>query len=331
MVQITRRRGFTLIELLVVIAIIAILIGLLVPAVQKVREAASRSQCQNNLHQIGAALHNYHGVYKKFPSGSHSTFDNYWYWSWLAFILPYIEQDNLYKQAVHYAQTGTTAAGGTVGTSPGGNTWWWNPALGAPQIAFICPADPRGEAETVGNTPAWLSYAGMNPGTAVAFTMYLGSNGTNSSAKDGVLYLDSHVRFVDITDGTSNTLLVGERPPSQDLNFGWWFAGYGYDGTGTGDVVMGAREVNYTSSAQLNNFNPSTGSATTVSCSATNVGLQMGNAQNPCDQTHYWSPHSAGANFLFADGSVHFLALSANSVLPALATRNGGETIMPDW
>src|ERR1700683_2124991 len=110
----TSRRGFTLIELLVVIAIIAILIGLLVPAVQKVREAAARTQCQNNLHQIGVALHGYHGDYHKFPGGSHSIEDNYWYWSWMAKIMPYIEQGNLFNEATHYAQTGQTGPGGTV-------------------------------------------------------------------------------------------------------------------------------------------------------------------------------------------------------------------------
>src|SRR4051812_41858360 len=136
-----RSPGFTLIELLVVIAIIAILIGLLVPAVQKVREAAARTQCQNNLHQIGVALHNYHGVYKRFPYGvapsgptnnpaSSPTAYPYAYWSWMAFMLPYFEQDNLYKQADAWARGGGY---------PGPYQWWpWgnfpttkaNPVLG---------------------------------------------------------------------------------------------------------------------------------------------------------------------------------------------------------
>src|SRR3954468_12701438 len=93
------RRGFTLIELLVVIAIIAILIGLLVPAVQKVREASLRAKCQNIMKQIGIGLNNYHGSFKKFPEGSHTPYSQVWYGSWMYRILPFMEGDNIYKDA----------------------------------------------------------------------------------------------------------------------------------------------------------------------------------------------------------------------------------------
>ena len=119
-----RPPGFTLVELLVVIAIIAILIGLILPAVQKVREAAARTQCQNNLKQIGLALHSHHQVRGAFPSAQDTHFHPHYYWSWLAKILPYIEQDNIYKQITAVAWNNPTATG---------TNWWgvasnWNAA-----------------------------------------------------------------------------------------------------------------------------------------------------------------------------------------------------------
>jgi prepilin-type N-terminal cleavage/methylation domain-containing protein len=136
-----RPRGFTLVELLVVMAIIAILIGLLLPAVQKVREAAARIKCANNLKQIGLALHHYHDVHDGFPSAQETHFHPQYYWSWLAKILPYHEQDNLYRQAEAWRDTG-----------PPGNLRWapWytangtqpqNPVLAVVIPTYVCPLD----------------------------------------------------------------------------------------------------------------------------------------------------------------------------------------------
>jgi len=136
-----RRSGFTLIELLVVIAIIAVLIGLLLPAVQQTRHAAFRAKCSNNLKQIGLALHMYHDAHGGFPSAHDTRAHPRFYWSWLAKILPYHEQDNLLKQAEAWRDSG-----------PPGNLRWapWytamgtqpqNPVLGAVIPMYVCPLD----------------------------------------------------------------------------------------------------------------------------------------------------------------------------------------------
>ena len=315
MLRLPRRAAFTLIELLVVIAIIAILIGLLLPAVQKVRDAAARMKCQNNMKQMGLALHNYHDAKGTFPAGVAYAYP-YYYWSWMAQMMPFYEQDNLWRQADTWARGNQTAY----------NWWPWgdfwdspptpaNPALGVVVKTLICPADNRENFVLSG------TQAGIYPGSSVAFTGYLAVGGISADFSNytrfgqiGIMYWKSSTRFTDITDGTSNTFMVGERPPSQDLYYGWWFAGAGWDGSGVGDVILGAREYNY---------------ASALGCPNSYVNFQPPHKPiyaDPCDQVHYWSPHTGGANFLMGDGSVRFCAYSSTDlVLPQASTRAGGE------
>jgi prepilin-type N-terminal cleavage/methylation domain-containing protein/prepilin-type processing-associated H-X9-DG protein len=368
MVRISRRSGFTLIELLVVIAIIGVLISLLLPAVQKVREAANRTQCLNNMKQIGLALHNYHDTYKRFPPSLDEAMYpqasiTAWYpsppnnpppprpgfttyWSWLAYILPFIEQDNLWNQAMTWAQTG----GGT----PAALKYWWpwadfwitptdppNPALSTVVKTYICPSEIR----NLGNEAIF--------GNGVAFTEYLAVDGIQGQDvsttppwpvgdKSGMIVSSGwdkarKVNMASVSDGLSNTLMVGERPPSADLNFGWWFAGAGFDGSGVGDVTLGAREVFY-----AQNIVPLGSSAGQygATCPATKTGFQAGSINDNCDQPHFWSWHPGGANWTFGDGSARFVTYTVDSNQPAttppttlmqLCTRNGGEVITGDY
>ena len=131
----------------------------------------------------------------------------------------------------------------------------------------------------------------------------------------------SKVRLSSITDGTSVTILAGERPPSDDFQFGWWFAGAGYDNSGIGDVTMGAEEAGYCAWLASNLSLPNCASA------ATYAHFQPGNTTDPCHQVHWWSLHSAGGNFLRCDGSVKFYTYSMDSILPALCTIGKGEVV----
>jgi prepilin-type processing-associated H-X9-DG protein len=244
-------------------------------------------------------------------------------------ILAYVEQDNLARQTAAMEIPGSLPVPGNPFGLPSPQSYYfpWDvgsdgvtqryQALGTTLQVYSCPADRRTLQASVVTEP------GTFPVT-VAFTAYQGVDGTSHLARDGMFNsvknstgrCPTGVGMADVTDGTSNTLMVGERPPAADLLWGWWFAGSGTSGNGDGDVILGVREINEQNSGQ-----------DTDQCPKGPYQFGPGTVTNECDLFHFWSLHSGGANFLFVDGSVHFLTYGANNVLPALATRSGGEAV----
>lgn len=285
------RLAFTLIELLVVLAIIAILTALLLAAVQQARAAAHRTACLHNLKQLALALHGYHDARKTLPPGlaSPGSGELYPYLGWPARILPYLEQEALWREI-------------DIAFRHDADFLHVPPHVHRATVvpAFSCPADGRTFAPST-----------RLRGMSVAFTSYLGNAGIDLTTQDGLLYVDSRVRLTDATDGASNTLLIGERPPSGDERYGWWYAGWGQRKTGSAEMVLGVREQNV---AERH-------------CWGGPYQFGPGREENSCDAFHYWSPHSGGGHFAFADGSARFLSYAADPLLPALATRAGREPI----
>src|SRR5579863_4146412 len=237
------RRGFTLIELLVVIAIIAVLVAILLPAVQQAREAARRAQCKNNLKQFGLALHNYHGSLNAFPSGYGGfPFTNQGsLWGWGTMILPYLDQTPLYN-ALQATSGGTSGVGGpAVGFNAVMTSFSPAPAVLQTSLpVFRCPSDG-------GISPLTIPAAGLNgclPGLTASFgrSNYAGVLGSSYGSGNGLLVSDgsfaesSCKRFMNYTDGLSNTFLVGERRSPEQVAGGY---------TGGDTIWAGAGDDNF--------------------------------------------------------------------------------------
>jgi prepilin-type N-terminal cleavage/methylation domain-containing protein/prepilin-type processing-associated H-X9-DG protein len=329
----SRRSGFTLIELLVVIAIIAILIGLLLPAVQKVREAAARMQCSNNLKQLGVAAHNYHSAYEKFPYGvlRDQTTTNpspgfphpdrtaglsapYTRQALNHQLLPYIEQENLAKRWDLYNFGNNERDENGVQWGPG---WFF---MKQPVKTLICPTNPNS-----GNS--------LSPSGRYFINHYFGCAGTRSyprwatdgrlglfAFRDGVFDQNRQHNVVAISDGTSNTLMFGERhyfDPVFDTQTGDKIGDWGWCWFGAqGDALLGT-------SVPMNYKLPANWST-------------LSNAQKQItfdDRINaFGSGHTGGANFALCDGSVRFIRDSVSPITyRAMGTRAGGEVFANDF
>jgi prepilin-type N-terminal cleavage/methylation domain-containing protein/prepilin-type processing-associated H-X9-DG protein len=326
------RPGFTLIELLVVIAIIAILIGLLLPAVQKVREAANRAKCVNNLKQLALACHSYQDTYQGFPyaydesTSTTGPFFHIGYATAIIPLLPFLEQGNLYQQLYNVAVANNTYMGnyfgGGLGNTPGSD-------IATPLAVLACPSDQLPSPPTTYDS-VFQAYVGV--------TSYVGNIGDFTPGLQGAFYFNNQnygmappTSLTAITDGTSSTVLFGERSNYNPF----WTAFTNATGFFPG-VPFYARVSTWGTAGEISYPGPIAVGDYSLNY---NPPFDPANPLNPDILGRlyaYGSGHPGGANFAFCDGSVHFISNAINNaptlangetILQALCSIDGGEVI----
>lgn len=297
------RRGFTLVEVLVVIAVIGILIALLLPALQMARAAARRTQCANNLKQLGLALHTYHNNQQSFPPGYISAFlpsgdDTGPGWGWAAMMLPQLEQNPIYSVIDFNLPIDHATNGVRVAVIP----------------SYLCPAD---DVRT-----SWKAMRRTADGTPteqiceVAPSNYVGMFGTTEPGVDGdgIFFRNSAIGFKQIKDGASQTIALGER--SHELGEATWAGAVtGAVLYSSGDDGVGRKRVEHGSGMVLGH-----------------AGERKPPGDPNSDVNQFHSRHGDGVNFMFADGHVTFLTTSTDyQTYQALATRAGREKVSGEY
>ncbi|MFO0810875.1 MAG: DUF1559 domain-containing protein [Gemmataceae bacterium] len=293
----TTRRGLTLLEVVVVVSIVGILSSLLACGIARVRVASMRVQCASKLGQLALAVHQHEVQHGRFPVGcakplARNLRDEAYYCGvgWLTSILPYVEQERLWSDAQE-----------ANAKDPVGRSVLHRRVRATTIRAYVCPQE---SSELGGGT----KYGGV-----WGITSYVGVAGTGVRADDGVFHPNLSVGVLDITDGASNTVMIGERPAGPNGELSGWYSNWG-NTTCAVAQIMAAGSNRWTAYEY-------------VGCSASNVPLRPPQGEAGCGLAHFWSRHGEGANFALADGSVRFLSYSIGEALPALATRAGGEVV----